>query len=151
MERFVLLEACLPAKAAWSTAQINSGAPCVMTSGVNQMPGLSADNWDTPSSVSHEVCFQVSNASYIHSPFHLDATAFSNAFFGAGSGNIYLDNVACVGIEANLSSCTADLDTRDCTHSSDASVRCNPDCELYCNVSMLFFNTKFLFSFSFLQ
>lgn len=55
------------------------------------------------------------------------ATAVSNAFYGAGSGNIYLDNVACNGNEANISSCTADFNTADCTHSQDAGVTCNAE------------------------
>ena len=59
-----------------------------------------------------------------------DATAVSNAHFGRGTGSIFLDNVACVGSEANLTSCVADLDTRDCTHADDAGVTCVPDCEL---------------------
>lgn len=60
-----------------------------------------------------------------------DATALANAFFGAGSGNIFLDNVACVGDEANISFCVADTNTADCTHSQDAGVRCNAQRESY--------------------
>jgi len=59
----------------------------------------------------------------------LDATALTNGAFGAGTGPIYLDNVACIGSEANLTACTSDTDTRDCSHSQDAGVRCNVDCE----------------------
>ena len=65
-------------------------------------------------------------------PTCTDATAFSNARFGAGAGNIFLDNVACVGTERNLSSCVANTDTSDCSHANDASVRCQVDCECCC-------------------
>ena len=60
-----------------------------------------------------------------------DATAYSNAFFGRGTGIIYLDNVACTGTEVNLTSCVADYDTSDCTHSEDAGVTCQQECEKF--------------------
>ena len=60
-------------------------------------------------------------------PFSLisDATDFSQARFGVGSGPIYLDNVACTGSELVLSDCPYDSHTADCTHHEDAGVRCN--------------------------
>ena len=54
-----------------------------------------------------------------------DAQAFSNAFFGQGSGSIYLDSVQCSGSELDLFDCPGDT-TPSCTHSDDAGVRCNP-------------------------
>lgn len=62
-------------------------------------------------------------------PQSLGATPRINAAFGAGSGNILLDNVACTGDEANITSCVADTNTADCTHSRDAGVTCNADRE----------------------
>lgn len=59
----------------------------------------------------------------------LDATAIGSAFFGAGTGSIFLDSVACNGDEANLTSCVADTETRDCSHAQDASVTCNTECK----------------------
>ena len=53
-----------------------------------------------------------------------DATAFSNAVFGRGSGAIVLDNVACTGSEQRLINCPFDSHTADCYHSQDAGVRC---------------------------
>ena len=57
-----------------------------------------------------------------------DATAHSNAHFGAGTGTIFLDNVACTGEEDMLISCRYDSNTADCFHSEDAGVTCLPDC-----------------------
>ena len=53
-----------------------------------------------------------------------DATAFRNAEFGAGTGVIALDNVACTGSETSLLSCYHDTHTGDCYHYQDAGVRC---------------------------
>ena len=53
------------------------------------------------------------------------AVALSQASFGAGSGQIWLDNVACTGNERRLIDCPANpLGTHNCQHSEDAGVRC---------------------------
>jgi hypothetical protein len=44
--------------------------------------------------------------------------------YPAGSGPIYLDNVACSGSELTLAQCTYDSHTEDCEHFEDAGVRC---------------------------
>jgi len=54
-----------------------------------------------------------------------DATAFSSAYYGQGSGAIVLDNVACTGLEEKLVDCPYDSHTADCYHYDDASVRCS--------------------------
>ena len=56
--------------------------------------------------------------------FPLDATAFSNAYFGQGIIPILLDDVSCSGSETQLISCSYDSNTADCSHSDDAGVRC---------------------------
>lgn len=53
------------------------------------------------------------------------ASAFSSATFGAGTGPIFLDQVACSGTESNLLECTSSSQTTSCQHSDDAGVRCN--------------------------
>lgn len=45
------------------------------------------------------------------------------AFFGAGTGQILLDNVQCVGNETRLEDCTA-ITMHNCNHGEDAGVTC---------------------------
>ena len=52
-----------------------------------------------------------------------DVIAFGRAYFGEGSGDIFLDELACTGNEQRLSDCATDL-SHDCTHAEDAGVRC---------------------------
>ena len=56
---------------------------------------------------------------------HTGATALSRAAFGQGTGQIWLDNVACTGSETRLIDCSANpLGSHNCQHSEDAGVRC---------------------------
>ena len=51
--------------------------------------------------------------------------AYTSAYFGTGSGPIYLSNVECGGSEASLLSCISDpIGVHNCDHSQDAGVRC---------------------------
>ena len=48
-----------------------------------------------------------------------------NAFYGQGSGQIWLDEVNCVGTEATVKSCShSGWGSHDCSHGKDASVNC---------------------------
>ena len=52
--------------------------------------------------------------------------AFSNAFFGAGTGPIYLDDVACTSSASQLLECSSRrVLSHNCLHSDDAGVRCD--------------------------
>jgi len=51
--------------------------------------------------------------------------ALGRAYFGSGSGEIYLDSVVCNGSEGTLLQCTASpIGVHDCDHSEDAGVKC---------------------------
>ena len=61
--------------------------------------------------------------------FFLDAFAYSNSEFGAGSGTVVLDNVACNGGEYSLTECSSSglgvVTTEACFNGSmDAGVVC---------------------------
>ena len=50
-----------------------------------------------------------------------------NAFYGQGSGQIWLDNVNCVGTEHTIGNCLHNRwGLHNCGHHEDASVRCSP-------------------------
>ena len=53
------------------------------------------------------------------------AAAFNFAFFGQGTGPIWLDNVGCTGSETRLSTCFQNpIGAHNCIHLEDAGVRC---------------------------
>ena len=53
----------------------------------------------------------------------IGALAFSQAYFGAGSGPIHIDDVQCGGRESNLLQCNFNP-THNCFHSEDSGVQC---------------------------
>ena len=55
----------------------------------------------------------------------LGGTAYGNAFFGAGNGPIFLDDVQCRSTSSQLLECSSrPIETHNCLHSADAGVRC---------------------------
>ena len=64
-------------------------------------------------------------------PTPLDATAIRRAFFGQGSGPVYLDNVKCLGTERHLLECDSIGVGAFCSHSEDASVKCRGEREFW--------------------
>ncbi|XP_071836651.1 scavenger receptor cysteine-rich domain-containing protein DMBT1-like isoform X2 [Apostichopus japonicus] len=73
------------------------------------------DNWDdNDASV---ICRQLG--------FGSSGTAIGRAHFGAGSGKIWIDEVACSGHEANIEECgSGGWGFHDCRHGEDAGVYC---------------------------
>ena len=64
------------------------------------------------------VCRQLGFGSY--------GRSYGGAYFGQGSGPIWLDNIQCGGSESTLASCghLGVNITRSCSHSEDAGARC---------------------------
>ncbi|XP_072102343.1 scavenger receptor cysteine-rich domain-containing protein DMBT1-like [Mobula birostris] len=59
------------------------------------------------------------------------ATAKRGAYFGKGCGNIWMDNVACSGIESSLVYCPfAGWGIHDCGHQQDAAVICEAEMDI---------------------
>ncbi|XP_051546810.1 deleted in malignant brain tumors 1 protein-like [Myxocyprinus asiaticus] len=50
--------------------------------------------------------------------------AKTGAYFGQGSGSVWIKNVKCVGTESDLMSCPYDLGSLSCGHEKDAGVIC---------------------------
>ena len=73
------------------------------------------DSWDTTDAqvVCRQLGYSTSNAT----------AAFNSAYFGQGTGPIYMDDVSCVGTESSVIRCSYNS-MHNCTHLSDAGVRC---------------------------
>ena len=57
--------------------------------------------------------------------YFLGGVAYSNAYFGGGTGPIYLDDVACTSSATQLLECPSlPILTHNCRHSADAGVGC---------------------------
>ena len=60
---------------------------------------------------------------------------FARATFGRGSGDIWLDNVQCIGSELSLDRCPNNgWGNHNCRHTEDAGVRCEGGREWGVNV-----------------
>ena len=55
----------------------------------------------------------------------VDVVAYVNGRFGKGMGAIYVDSLGCKGNEANLTSCSYDTNTYECSHAHDAGITCS--------------------------
>ncbi|XP_023806159.1 deleted in malignant brain tumors 1 protein-like [Oryzias latipes] len=79
------------------------------------------DDWDLNDA--NVVCRQLSCGTAVHAP--------GSAHFGQGSGPIWLDNVACSGIESSLTQCGHNgYGKHNCGHGEDASVICSDQIRL---------------------
>ncbi|CAH3183378.1 unnamed protein product, partial [Porites lobata] len=86
------------------------------------------DSWDLHDA--HVVCRQLGFTRALSAP--------GSSRFGAGSGQIWLDNVACSGNESSLVYCQHNgWGNHDCSHSEDASVTCSRGYYMYIEASPL--------------
>ena len=54
-----------------------------------------------------------------------DVVAYANAYFGKGTGPIWLDNVQCTGSETHIVNCSKNaIGIHNCEHDEDAGVQC---------------------------
>ena len=75
------------------------------------------DDWDIKDA--NVVCSQLGFVKAVETP--------SFYVYGTGSGQIWLNNVNCVGNESSLAECDHNQwGTHDCSHSQDANVVCAP-------------------------
>ena len=66
--------------------------------------------------------------------FSTGATSRSSAFFGSGTGGIFLQNIACTGSESALTDCTHnEFGIHNCVHSQDVGVICLGKCKHHCS------------------
>ena len=76
------------------------------------------DLWDT--SDAEVVCGQLGYSTS-------DAITYTDAYFGRGTGPIWLDGVQCTGSETHLVNCTSTyrgIGRHNCGHHEDAGVQC---------------------------
>ena len=74
------------------------------------------DSWDIDDA--RVVCRELGFSAALRAP--------TNAFFGPGSGRIWLDDVECQGYEGSLANCQhRGWGNHDCSPSEDASVFCS--------------------------
>ena len=74
------------------------------------------DGWDNADAT--VVCRQLG--------FYTSGRAYGSARYGQGTGPIWLSKLNCIGNESSLTDCNQfKVGTKNCTHSNDASVRCD--------------------------
>ena len=74
------------------------------------------DSWDIDDA--RVVCSELGFSAAVKAP--------TSAFFGPGSGSIWLDDVECRGYERSIANCqNTGWGNHDCRHSEDASVLCS--------------------------
>ena len=100
-----------------------NGAQCVMITGTLLMVLWSADSLaivEVYELFMHKVLYNCTLLSYA---LALDIVGV--LVFGAGSDQIWLDEVQCFGLEDQLLDCnSSDVGVHDCSHFEDAGVRC---------------------------
>ncbi|XP_053401794.1 putative DMBT1-like protein [Mercenaria mercenaria] len=100
----------------------NFGRVQVITGRNKSIGTVCDDEWDEHDAA--VVCRQLGHPTSYPRPM-------TSAYFGTGTGPVWLDNVGCSGTEANLNSCSKNsLGNNDCGHSEDAGVICGYNLEV---------------------
>ena len=103
---------------------MTSGEQCVMTPGTTLMLLWYASSWDMHT-LEVSVWFSVSTPNLSMVCLCSGGRAYSNAHFGSGSGQIFLDDVQCTSSSSKLLECPSrQILSHNCLHSADAGVRC---------------------------
>ena len=125
MEMYVWLMVVVSVKEEWRYVSMMCGEQYVMISGIRMMLKWFVINLVT------QLMVRLATRQGIFLPFECTCTfitaavAIKQAFFGEGVDPIYLDNVACVGDESELTACVHNgVGVHNCVHSQDAGVKC---------------------------
>ena len=74
------------------------------------------DGWDNADAT--VVCRQLG--------FYSRVTAYGSAYYGKGTGRIWLSKLSCFGNESSLFECgQLSVGSKNCTHTNDAAVTCH--------------------------
>ena len=114
-------------KVEWKCASMTSGEQCVIMAGTVLMPVWSANSWDMHT-LEVSANASIVRQSYYHLKYLICGTGgipYNNAFFGAGTGPVYLNYVACTLSASQLLECSSrPILSHNCGHHTDAGVGC---------------------------
>ena len=118
----------IPIEDVWKCATITSGVQSVMMTGDSRMVLLHAGSWDGVVSVRQLSSLQKSLINFVTLLIIISGGGTgTQAYYGQGVGQIWLDQVRCQGYERRLFDCPANpVAHEDCTHAEDASTYCSP-------------------------
>ena len=106
---------------------MTSGGLCVMMGGAVLMPLQFAGSWDmhTLEVSTCKYCFDVCQTFVTYFTCDTGGTPYYNAYFGGGTGPIFLDDVACTSSASQLLECSSSpVLAHNCDHNADAGVGC---------------------------
>ena len=102
------------------------GEQSVTLAGTAEMQQWCAGNWDTLPLVSGSI-YALSQECRLYAPFFAGPVPYINAFYGRGSGPIWLDYLRCTGNETSLLNCSHSgigITRYYCGHDDDVGVEC---------------------------